>query len=98
MVPWKSYGRQPWKISKYNFVPKRRGVHFNFGLEHDLCPTNEIKVLGVTLDDRFNFKSHVDDICNRASRQIDSFKRFSKYLKVDRRLSVYKSFIRYNFS
>ena len=65
---------------------------------NDLCPTNEIKVLGVTLDDRLNFKSHVDDICNRASRQIDSFKRFSKYLKVDRRLSVYKSFIQSNFS
>ena len=44
------------------------------------------------------FKSHVDDICNRASRQINSFKRFSKYLKVDRRLSVYKSFIQSNFS
>ena len=57
---------------------------------NDLCPTNEIKVLGVTLDDRLNFTSHVDDICNRASRQINSFKRFSKYLKIDRRLSVYK--------
>ena len=65
---------------------------------NDLCPTNEIKVLGVTLDDRLNFKSHVDDICNRASRQINSFKRFSKYLKIDRRLSVYKSFIQSNFS
>ena len=43
---------------------------------NDLYPTNEIKVLGVTLDDRLNFKSHVDDICNRASRQINSFKRF----------------------
>ena len=50
---------------------------------NDLCPPNEIKVLGVTLDDRLNFKSHVDDIYNRASRQINSFKRFSKYL-IDR--------------
>ena len=65
---------------------------------NDLCPTNEIKVFGVTLDDRLNFKSHVDGICNRASRQINSFKRFSKYLKIDRRLSVYKNFIQSNFS
>ena len=36
--------------------------------------------------------------CNRASRQINSFKRFSKYLRIDRRLSVYKSFIQSNFS
>ena len=65
---------------------------------NDLCPTNKIKVLGVTPDKRLNFKSHVDYICNRASRQINSFKRFSKYLKIDRRLSVYKSFIQSNFS
>ena len=63
---------------------------------NDLCPTNEIKVLGVKLDDRLNFKSHVDNICNRASRQINSFKRFSNYLKIDRRLSVYKSLIQSN--
>ena len=65
---------------------------------NDLCPTNKIKVLGVMLDDRLNFKSYVDDICNRASRQINYFKQFSKYLKIDRRLSVYKSFIQSNFS
>ena len=63
-----------------------------------LYPTDEIKVLGVTFDDSLNFKSHVTDICNRASRQINSFKRFAKYLKIDRRLSVYKSFIQSNFS
>ena len=63
---------------------------------NDLRPTNE--VLGVTLDDRLNFESHVDDICNHASRQINSFKCFSKYLKVHRQLSVYRGFIQSNFS
>ena len=43
---------------------------------NDLCPTNEIKVLGVTLDDILNLKSHVYDICYRASRKINSFKLF----------------------
>ena len=65
---------------------------------NDSCPTNAIKVLGVTLDDRLNFKSHVDDICNHASRQINYFKCFSKYLKIDRQLSVYRGFIQSNFS
>ena len=50
------------------------------------------------MDDSLNFKSHVTDICNRASRQMNSFKRFAKYLKIDRRLSVYKSFIPSNYS
>ena len=81
------------------FFSRNGGVCTPISVQNkDLCPTNEIKVLGVTLDDRLNFKSHVDDIRSRASRQIRSFKRFSKYLKIDRRLSVYKSFIQSNFS
>ena len=88
------------KNFKVKFCPQTAGcaLHAMSVKNSDLSPTNEIKVLGVTLDDRLNFKSHVDDICNRASRQINSFKRFSKYLKIDKRLSVYKSFIQSNFS
>ena len=67
------------------------GVSTSLSVQSDLCP-KKIKVFGVTLDDILNFKSHVDDIwCNRAPRRINSLKRFSKYLKIDRRLSVYKS-------
>ena len=73
-------------LSRNGGVSIPLSVHNNI-----LYPTDEIKVLGVTLDDSLNFKSHVTDICNRASRQINSFKRFAKYLKIDRRLSVYKS-------
>ena len=51
-------------------------------------------VTDVTLDDRL----HVDAICNRTFRQIIFFKWFSKYSKIDRRLSVCKSFIQSNFS
>ena len=80
-------------LSRNGGVSIPLSVHNNI-----LYPTDEIKVLGVTLDDSLNFKSHVTDICNRASRQINSFKRFAKYLKIDRRLSVYKSFIQSNFS
>ena len=94
------------KFIRYQFICyQNEHVFLIFGsikrhtwYEDRLVSYNEIKVLGVTLDDRLNFKSHVDDICNRASRQINSFKGFSKYLKIDRRLFVYKCFIRSNFS
>ena len=80
-------------------LPRNDGVSTPLSVQNnDLCPTNEITVLGVMLDDRLSFKSHVDDMCNRASRQMNSYQRFSKYLKIDRRLSVYKSFIQSNFS
>ena len=98
MVPWKHMVAKPEKFQSI-ILSRNGGVCTPISVKNnDLCPINEIKVLGVTLDDRLNFKSHVDDTCNRVSRQINSFKWFSKYLKVDRRLSVYKSFIQSNFS
>ena len=51
-----------------------------------------------TLDDKLKFNSHVQSLCFRASRQINSFKRIAKYLNVERRLTVLKSFILSNFS
>ena len=80
-------------LSRNGRVSIPLSVHNNI-----LYPTYEIKVLCVTLDDSLNFKSHVTDICNRASRQINSSKMFAKYLKIDRRSSVYKIFIQSNFS
>ena len=57
-----------------------------------IISANEINVLGVTLDDKLKFNSHVQSLCFRASRQINSFKRIAKYLNVERRLTVLKSY------
>ena len=62
-----------------------------------IISANEINVLGVTLDDKLKFNSHVQSLCFRASRQMNSFKRIAKYLNVERRLTVLKSFILSNF-
>ena len=37
---------------------------------HDLHHYNTLKLLGVTLDDKLNFKIHMRNICQKASRQI----------------------------
>ena len=80
-------------LSKNGEVSIPFSVHNN-----NLYLTDEIKALGVTLDDSLSFKSHATYICNRASRQINSFKMFAKYLQIDRRLSVYRGYIQSNFS
>ena len=63
-----------------------------------LVSTHQIKVLGVTLDANLNFKSHVNNICRSASRQINALRRLSKVLTISARLKIYKSFIASNFS
>ena len=63
-----------------------------------ITSTSEINVLGVLLDASLNFKPYVSLICKRASQQINALRRLSKFLTIDGRLKVYKSFISANFS
>ena len=59
---------------------------------------NEIKVLGVTLDSRLNYDSHITAMCTKAARQINILKRISKYLDQDSRINIYRSFVASNFN
>ena len=60
---------------------------------HDLHRDNTLKMLDVTLDDKLNFKTHIRNICQKASRQINALKRISKFLNAQCRMHVYKSFV-----
>ena len=50
-------------------------------------------VLGVDIDDKLNFNSHVSNMCNKAGRQLNVFQRLKGPLDYASRLSIYKSFI-----
>ena len=62
-----------------------------------LLPANIIKVLGISLEPGLRFDSHVKNICVKAARQINVLKRLSKYLSLENRMLLYKSFIASNF-
>ena len=47
-----------------------KGISFNFG-NVEIRPENEVKLLGVDIDCRLNFNSHIANICRKASRQLN---------------------------
>ena len=55
-------------------------------------------VLGVDIDDKLNFNSHVSNMCNKAGRQLNVLQRLKGSLDWASRLSIYKSFIMSNIS
>ena len=57
-----------------------------------------VRLLGVDLDYKLNFNEQVTRICQKVSSQLNVLQRLSKFLSVDTRLLVFKSFIRSNFS
>ena len=72
-------------------------ISFNFG-SVTIRPDNEIKLLGVDIDYRLNFNSHIANICKKASRQLNVLKRIGKYLCKLSKLTIYHSFILSNLN
>ena len=83
-----------------SIVLSRRNVEtFDISVDdHTISRDNTLKMLGVTLDGKLNFKAHICNICQTASCQINALKWISKFLNEQCRMNVYKSFINANFN
>ena len=77
---------------------EKSGFFWTREQENLIVPTDNIKVLGVTLDDHLKFDAHITNICITASRQINALKRLAKFLNERSRILIYKSFISSNFN
>ena len=56
-----------------------------------------LKLQGVTIDYQLNFDLHISNICKKAARQINVLLRLSKFLTIETKYLIYKSFIRSRF-
>ena len=54
---------------------------------------NEQVLLGVLIDSKLTYKSHVNNICKKASQKINALARISSYLDIQKRRTLMKSFI-----
>ena len=66
------------------------------GIEID--PANNIKVLGITIDQCLKFNKHISDMCSKAGRQLNMLQRLRGSLAFDSRMAIYKTFIISNFN
>lgn len=59
---------------------------------------NNVKLLGVTIDEKLKFENHVGNICTKASQQLNALIRIRRNLNYKQRLRIYESFILSNFN
>ena len=57
-----------------------------------------VKLLGVFIDYEFTFSEHVNYICKRTSRQLNTIRTISKYLKRDCLMKLFHAFVASNFN
>ena len=64
----------------------------------DILPSESVKILGITIDQKLNFHEHISNICKSAARQLNVLKRLHKYLNLEARLGIYRCYLLSNFN
>ena len=60
--------------------------------------SKEQKILGVTIDNKLTFKSHIKNSCKKASQKIGAFSRLSNHLSDSKKRLLLNSIVKSQFS
>ena len=60
--------------------------------------TNCVKLLGINIDSKLNFDSHISDLCKKASMQLNALNRLRAYIGNKEMEILINSFIYSNFN
>ena len=61
--------------------------------DQDIKKTEQIKLLGVHINENLNFTSHISEICTKASQKVGILMRLPKLIPCNAKSLIYKSFI-----
>ena len=70
-----------------NISPFRRNINGK-----TICCSNQIKLLGITVDNELKFKKHMEDLCKKASYKLHALRRIRRYLTVEKARTLTNAF------
>ena len=59
---------------------------------------SKVELLGLTIDNRLSFHSHISSICKKAAKQLNALKRLGSFLNFTQRRALAQSFVLANFN
>ena len=72
----------------------RKGCDINFQCANETIPTsNEINLLGVTLDSKLKFDAHVASVCRKVGGQVNALNRLQNILPCKVKELMYRAFV-----
>ncbi len=90
------------KVNSEKFQCIVFGKHDNLGTfkidEKVIVPTSNVKLLGMHLDSKLNYSTHVSNVCMKAGRQLQAISRLSHTLNERTKLLLYNSFMQCYFN
>ena len=60
--------------------------------------SKEVTILGITIDNKLNFQSHIKNLCKKASQKLWALSRLSNYLNYTEKSLIFNSMIKSHFS
>ena len=100
LIAWFDYNLMRANPDKFQGILFGQKSNQDFALnigQYNITCEEEVKLLGVTIDFKLKFDTHISDICIKASRQLNVLKRIGHYLNRSCKLLIYHSFILSNF-
>ena len=68
-----------------------------YGHRDIVWESNDVKRLGITLNNNLKFDKHVPNICSKANRKLSALTRVAKFLPFKQRSILFKAFIESQF-
>ena len=65
---------------------------------NEIASSNEEKLLGILLDSKLNFDSHITSLCKKAGQKLSALARINHYLTPDQKLLLLNSVVKSQFS
>ena len=62
-----------------------------------LWESNNVKLLGVKIDNKSKFDEHISNICLKANRKLSALTRLSRFLSLEKQHTLFKAFIELQF-
>ena len=59
----------------------------------EIKPQNEVELLGIKIDDKLNFRSHINSICNKANYKVSELIRLRKYMNTQQAKLIVNTYI-----
>lgn len=91
----------PSKFQVMFLKPSRNNIPVPCNLQIEDCiieASNEVSLLGITIDDKLNFDLHISKLCKKAARQLKVLIRFRSILGLKEKEMLFKTFVLSNFN
>ena len=63
-----------------------------------ITTARSVNILGIEIDDKLKFNTHINSICRKAARQLNVLRRLSSLLDQESRMAIFRALIVSNFN